>query len=86
MKRKTATATMIPFPSVKRSGFALRHAKLAAELRPHKAEEHIERQIRMQREVMGKKGIAAKLIDSDLSALRNAMYIHYRRITANECA
>jgi Family of unknown function (DUF6074) len=74
------TAAVIPFPSIKRKAFAFRHACLAAQLRPPKAEEHIERQITLQSQTMAKRGIADDLIEKDLSALRVRMFAEYWRL------
>lgn len=67
------SASVLPFPAVRRSGFAQRHACRMAELSPDAAERHLQRQLRIQAETMARKGIAMPLIEAELNQLESAI-------------
>ena len=65
------TAEVIPFPYARREdGLYYRIARRAAELRPRKAAEHVDRQLRIQAEAMRRRGIVEARIDAELQVLR----------------
>ena len=60
---------VIPFPYSARRNLAWSIARRAAEFRPRKGEEHIQRQIRLQAETMERRGISTERIAAEAKAL-----------------
>jgi hypothetical protein len=67
------TASMIPFPSVRRRAYVVRHAMRVANLSHMAGEKHLAAQLKIQAETMARKGIAPGLIAADLKSLECAI-------------
>lgn len=63
------TAAIIPFPLASRRSIILRQAQYAAMLNPDAAERHIQRQLNIQSQAMHRKGIDARSIAHEISAM-----------------
>jgi hypothetical protein len=63
------TAEILPFPLVRRAGFARRHAAIMAETTPAKADAHLNRQLDIQRQVLHRRGVDPQIIDQQIAAL-----------------
>lgn len=64
------TAVVLAFPYAHRhDGLPQRIARRAAEFRPHKAEEHIERQLNIQRDTMRRRGIDEARVQAEIKSL-----------------
>jgi hypothetical protein len=67
------TACIIPFPTVRRRAFVLKHAARMASL-PHKtADKLLAAQLDVQRATMARRGIAPELVDEQMRALEIAV-------------
>ncbi|RAH99864.1 hypothetical protein DLJ53_19155 [Acuticoccus sediminis] len=65
-----ARATVIPFPYARRrDDLAYRIARRAADFRPHKGEEHIQRQLKLQFDTMKRRGIDDDRIRAEIRVL-----------------
>ena len=76
------TATVFPFPIIRRHGFIQKQAAHAASMNPDSAVRYIERQLTIQRDTMRKRGIAENLIDRELYRMAMAMRSEFQRATA----
>jgi hypothetical protein len=72
------TATVVPFPLARRTAMIQRQADYALCLKPVKAEQHIQRQLQTQADLLRRRGIADDTIARELasmeSAIRTAMW------------
>ncbi|MCB5176775.1 DUF6074 family protein [Microvirga lenta] len=67
------SARVIPFPSVRRRSFVLRHAQHIASLSHSAGEKHLARQLKIQVDAMTRKGVAPELIEQERCALESAI-------------
>lgn len=67
------SATVVPFPLIKRRGFALRHAAQMAAYSPEGAESYLQAQLKRQQRTMQRRGIEPDRIDAELTALEVAL-------------
>ena len=70
---------VVPFPLTRRRDLIARAARRMAELRPHKAAEHLQRLLDQQAGVMSRRGIAEDVIVSEVHALDAAVRREYAR-------
>jgi hypothetical protein len=82
MEQTSMTATVFPFPIIRRHGFIQKQAAHAASMNPDSAVRYIERQLTIQRDTMRKRGIAENLIDRELYRMAMAMRSEFQRATA----
>jgi hypothetical protein len=69
----TATATLIPFPILRRHGFIQRIAAQAACMSPDSSSRYIGHQLQVQREAMRRRGIREDHIVSELRLMEAAI-------------
>jgi predicted GIY-YIG superfamily endonuclease len=71
------TATILPFPILRRYGFISKQAAHAAGMNPDAAARYVEHQIQVQRDAMRRRGVAEDLIARELklmdAAIRRAL-------------
>lgn len=67
------TAEIVPFPLASRRSMILRQARYAAVLNPDAAERHIQRQLKIQRQAMRRRGINEHLIAREINCLENSI-------------
>ena len=67
------TAEIVPFPLASRRSMILRQARYAAVLNPDAAERHIQRQLKIQRQAMHRRGINEHLIAREINCLENSI-------------
>jgi hypothetical protein len=67
------TATMIPFPIIRRHGFIEKQAAHAASMNPDAAARYVEYQIQVQRDAMRRRGVAENLIARELRLMEAAI-------------
>jgi hypothetical protein len=67
------TAEIVPFPLASRRSMILRQARYAAVLHPDAAERHIQRQLKIQRQAMRRRGINEHLIAREINCLENSI-------------
>jgi hypothetical protein len=67
------TATILPFPILRRHGFIEKQAAHAACMNPAAAARYIEYQIQVQRDAMGRRGVAEDLIARELKLMEAAI-------------
>jgi Family of unknown function (DUF6074) len=67
------TAAIVPFPLARRRSMIQRQASYAAELNPDAAERHIQQQLKIQCEAMGRKGINPDLVARELKCMETAI-------------
>jgi hypothetical protein len=66
-------ARVIPFPFKYRHDFVHRQARYMATIRPAAAEQHLQRQLKTQRETLAKKGVDQDLIEHEMRWLEGAI-------------
>lgn len=66
-------AEVIPFPLARRRKFIARQAEHAAEMTPDAAIRYLQYQLKVQRDAMQRKGIAAALIHRELQSMDQAI-------------
>jgi hypothetical protein len=66
-------AVVIPFPLVRRRDFVCKHGDVIASLRPDKAAAYLERTLKVQRDVMIRRGVAADRISLEIAALERRL-------------
>jgi pyruvate kinase len=64
---------VIPFPRWKDRAFVLRHARRMTELRPAKAEGHLQQQLDIQRQTMLRRGVNPVLVEQHVRSLECAI-------------
>jgi len=74
------TATIVPFPVIRRRAFVRRHAAIMAALTPEAAERHLRRQVAIQTAAMERRGIHASVIDLEREALDRAIRAECQRV------
>jgi uncharacterized protein DUF6074 len=67
------TATILPFPILRRNGFIEKQAAHAACMNPDASARYIEYQIQVQRDAMRRRGIAEDLIARELKLMEAAI-------------
>ena len=67
------TAEIVPFPLASRRSMIFRQARYAAVLNPDAAERHIQRQLKIQRQAMRRRGINEHLIAREINCLENSI-------------
>ena len=67
------TATILPFPILRRHGFIEKQAAHAASVNPDASARYIEYQIQVQRDAMRRRGIAEDLIARELKLMEAAI-------------
>lgn len=67
------TATVLPFPILRRHGFIEKQAAHAARMNPDASARYIEYQIQVQRAAMRRRGIAEDLIARELKLMEAAI-------------
>ena len=67
------TATVLPFPIIRRHGFIEKQAAHAACMNPDASARYIEYQIQVQRDAMRRRGIAEDLIARELKLMEAAI-------------
>jgi hypothetical protein len=67
------TATVLPFPILRRHGFIEKQAAHAACMNPDAAARYVEYQIQVQRDAMRRRGIAEDLIARELTLMEAAI-------------
>ena len=67
------TATVLPFPILRRHGFIEKQAAHAACMNPDAAARYVEYQIQVQRDAMRRRGIAENLIARELKLMEAAI-------------
>ena len=67
------TATVLPFPILRRHGFIEKQAAHAACMNPDASPRYIEYQIQVQRDAMRRRGIAENLITRELKMMEAAI-------------
>ena len=67
------TAKIIPFPLARRVSMIERQARYVAELNPDAGDRHIKHQLKIQRDIMLRKGVAEEIIESELKAMDRAV-------------
>ena len=67
------TATILPFPILRRYGFVQKQAAHAAGMNPDAGVRYIEYQIQVQRDAMRRRGIAEDLIARELKLMEAAI-------------
>jgi Family of unknown function (DUF6074) len=67
------SATILPFPILRRQGFIEKQAAHAACMNPDASARHIEYQIQVQRDAMRRRGIAEDLIARELKLMEAAI-------------
>jgi hypothetical protein len=60
---------VLPFPLVRRRGLAAKQARYMVGIRPEKAAQHLERQLKIQRETLTRYGVAAVRVEAEVAAL-----------------
>lgn len=68
-------AQIVPFPLARRLDFVDRHARMIAGLSPEAGEGHLSRQLKIQRDTLARKGVAAGVIDVELKSLESAIRV-----------
>ena len=67
------TAIVVPFPLTRRPHFIRKQARRVTELSPAAGERHIAAQIKVQRDVLMRKGVNAELIKRETVQLESAI-------------
>jgi Family of unknown function (DUF6074) len=67
------TATIFPFPILRRHGFIQKQAAHAACMKPDSSARYVEYQIQVQRDAMRRRGIAEDLIARELDIMERAI-------------
>ena len=67
------TATVLPFPILRRHGFIEKQAAHAACMKPDASPRYIEYQIQVQRDAMRRRGVAEDLIARELRLMETAI-------------
>lgn len=67
------SAVIYPFRQCRRVGLVWSTARRMTDLRPAKAEAHLQRQIDIQRQTLLRKGVAPALIEPEMRALEAAV-------------
>ena len=67
------TATILPFPILRRHGFIEKQAAHAASMNPDASARYVEYQIQVQRDAMRRRGIAEHLIARELDLMERAI-------------
>jgi predicted GIY-YIG superfamily endonuclease len=67
------TATVFPFPILRRHGFVQKQAAHAAGMNTDASARYVEHQIQVQREAMRRRGIAENLIARELRLMESAI-------------
>ena len=76
------SAEVIPFPLVRRRDFIIRHAHRMAELREAGAENHLRHQLRVQADVLARRGVLPEVIEEQVSAVEVATRVELARLQA----
>ena len=64
---------VIPFPLSRRIAFIERHADIISGLAPKSAERHLAHQLKVQREALERRGVAADCIEREIASLHQAI-------------
>jgi hypothetical protein len=75
------TATILPFPLVRRRDFVLRNAGRLADAQPKTAEKILAHAIKVQAQTMARRGIGPNLIAREGKALETAICFELWRLT-----
>jgi hypothetical protein len=67
------SATVFPFPIVRRHGFIRRQAEHAASMNPDSSARYVEYQLQVQRDAMRRRGVADDLISRELTCMEAAI-------------
>ena len=67
------SATLIPFPLSRRIAFVERQADIIAGMKQESAERHLARQLKVQREALERRGVAADCIEREIASLHQAI-------------
>lgn len=67
------TATVVPFPLARRTAMIQRQADYALCLKPEKAEQHIQRQIQTQADLLRRRGVDDGVIVRELASMESAI-------------
>jgi Family of unknown function (DUF6074) len=67
------TAAIVPFPMANRRSMILRQARYAAGLNPEAAERHLQRQLKIQRQAMRRRGIDEQLIVHEINNMETSI-------------
>ena len=78
------TARVVPFPLTRRRDFVRRHAARMAMLPEATAEKHLAHQLRVQADVMLRRGIDPALINVQVRSLETAIRCELWRVTIVE--
>lgn len=67
------TATVIPFPMSRRVAFIERHAEIISCMRPESAARHLAHHLKLQHDVLERRGVALEIIDNEIASLERAI-------------
>jgi hypothetical protein len=67
------TATVVPFPIVRRHGFIERQAEYASHMNPDGRVRYLSHQIRLQADAMRRKGISEDLVQREIRCMTTAL-------------
>jgi Family of unknown function (DUF6074) len=67
------SASIIPFPLVRRRDFVCRHAEIISGLSHESAERHLSHQLKVQRDALTRKGVAEDRIEREIASLERAI-------------
>jgi hypothetical protein len=72
-KRLTMSASAIPVPLSRRTSFVERHGEIISDMTQKSAERHLAHQLKVQREALGRRGVAADRIEREIASLQRAI-------------
>lgn len=83
-KGSAAPASIIPFPRVRNRAFITRHAVRMTEMARPKAEQHLQRLLEQQMDVMRKRGVPEPVIIQEARAVEAAVRAELWRVVILE--
>jgi hypothetical protein len=75
------TATIIPFPLIRRRAYIAKQAEQMACMNKHAAARYLNHQLQVQREALRRRGVTAELIERELESMEAAIRREFQTVT-----